>query len=62
MLNYDRIKDKPRILRSLTGLSQEAFQKLVEPFRQAYQQALVEEDAKRSPLVNGVAGEDEKPL
>jgi hypothetical protein len=48
MLNYDRIKDKPRILRSLTGLSQEAFKKLVEPFRQAYEQALVQEDAKRS--------------
>jgi hypothetical protein len=48
MLNYNRIKDKPRILRSLTGLSQEAFQKLVEPFKQAYEQALVQEDAKRS--------------
>lgn len=48
MLNYDKIRDKPRILRSLTGLNQKAFKQLVAPFNQAYQQALEQEDAKRS--------------
>jgi hypothetical protein len=48
MLNYDKIKNKPRILRSLTGLNQKAFEKLVEPFSRAYEQALDQEDAERS--------------
>lgn len=48
MLNYDKIKDKPRILRSLTGLNQKAFKQLVAPFSQAYQQTLDQEEAKRS--------------
>ncbi len=47
MLNYEKIKNKPRILRSLTGLNQKAFEKLVEPFSQAYAQALDQAEAKR---------------
>lgn len=47
MLNYARIKNKPRIFQSLTGLTQPAFACLVVAFQRAYEQALDERDARR---------------
>lgn len=47
MLNYARIKNKPRISQSLTGLTQPAFACLVVAFQRAYEQALDERDARR---------------
>jgi len=37
MLNYAKIKDKPCLLRSFTGLHPRAFAKLLESFDKAYQ-------------------------
>lgn len=47
MLTFAWIAEKPRLLRSITGLSSKAFVDLVEPFRQAYEEALDEQDEKR---------------
>lgn len=47
MLNYAKIKDKPRLLRSFTGLTPQAFARLLAAFRRAYAQALDEQDAQR---------------
>lgn len=47
MLNYFKIKEKPRILRSFTGLTPKAFERLVAAFRQAYEQDLDRRDAER---------------
>ena len=47
MLNYKKIKDKPKIFRSLTGLPPAAFGQLVEPFKQAYAQTRDEADVQR---------------
>lgn len=47
MLSYRRIKNKPKAFRSLTGLTQEAFARLLVSFEQAYDYALDGEDALR---------------
>lgn len=47
MLNYEKIKNKPRILRSLTGLSPAAFDQLGVPFRKAYEQELEQAETQR---------------
>ena len=47
MIRYSKIQNKPRILRSLTGLTLPAFIELLETFTYAYEQALREEEEKR---------------
>jgi hypothetical protein len=47
MLTYAKIANKPRTLRSLTGLSLEAFAKLVASFERAYEAHLEEQDRQR---------------
>ena len=47
MLNYEKIKNKPQILRSLTGLSPAAFDQLGVPFRKAYEQELEQAETQR---------------
>jgi hypothetical protein len=47
MLNYEKIKNKPRILRSLTGLSPAAFDQLGVPFRKAYEQEWEQAETQR---------------
>jgi hypothetical protein len=47
MLNYAKINDRPRILQDLTGLTPTAFARLLPGFRQAYQAALLAEEAQR---------------
>lgn len=47
MITYEKIKNKPRIMQSLTGLSPAAFTQLMPSFSTAYEQRLVEADEKR---------------
>lgn len=47
MLSYAKIKDKPRIFKSFTGLRLQAFAKLLPAFSQAYEQDLEQRDAGR---------------
>ena len=47
MLNYKQIKNKPRIMQSLTGLTPTAFSHLTTSFGMAYQQSLMQQDEKR---------------
>jgi len=47
MISYTQIKNKPRILSSLTGLSAAAFEQLVGSFSQAYQQQLADNEYQR---------------
>lgn len=47
MLTYAKIANKPRVLRSLTGLRHDAFAQLVVSFRQAYEALLDELDQQR---------------
>ena len=48
-LTYAKIANKPRILRSQTGLSPEAFRQLAPSFAQAYEAHLDEQDRQRQP-------------
>lgn len=47
MLSYDQIKNKPRIMQSLTGLTPTAFNRLTTSFGTVYQQSLAQQDEKR---------------
>ena len=47
MIRYSILKEKPSLLRSLTGLSQAAFAKLGESFTAAYARTLAEEETRR---------------
>ncbi len=47
MLSYEQIKNKPRIMQSLTGLTPTAFNHLTTSFGTAYQQSLVQQDGQR---------------
>jgi hypothetical protein len=47
MLSYAKIKNRPRILKSFTGLTLQAFTELLPTFNQAYQQDLEQRDAQR---------------
>ena len=47
MLTYAKIENRPRIFQSLTGLTPAAFAKLLPAFTQAYEAALLTEDAQR---------------
>lgn len=47
MLSYAKIKDKPRIFKSFTGLTLQAFTELLPAFSQAYEQDLEQRDAQR---------------
>ena len=47
MLRYAKIKDKPRLLHSLTGLTPQAFARLLPAFHRAYEQDLDRRDAQR---------------
>jgi hypothetical protein len=47
MLRYAKIKDKPRLLQSLTGLTPQAFARLLPAFHRAYEQDLDRRDAQR---------------
>ena len=47
MLNYAKVADKPNMLRALTGLTKEAFEKLAQAFAQAYEEHLDELDRQR---------------
>lgn len=47
MLNYEQIKNKPRIMQSLTGLTPTAFNHLTTSFGTAYQQILAQQDEQR---------------
>ena len=48
MLNYDQIASKPRLLRSFTGLNEQAFEQLLRSFKRAYVESLDEADKKRA--------------
>lgn len=50
MLTYWKIATKPFIFRTFTGLTLEAFQKLLPAFEQAYLVSLEEQDTKRETL------------
>jgi hypothetical protein len=62
MLNYAKIKDKPCLLRSFTGLHPRAFAKLLESFDKAYQQALDEQDQARETPRQRQRGGGRKPV
>ena len=47
MLKYEQIESKPRLLRSLSGLNERAFEQLLGSFKRAYGEWLDEEDGKR---------------
>ena len=47
MLSYEQIKNRPRILSSLTGLTPAAFEQLAKSFNRAYQQELAHRDNQR---------------
>jgi hypothetical protein len=47
MLNYAKIKNRPRIFQSLTGLTPAAFAKLLPAFNRAYETALLAQDVQR---------------
>jgi len=47
MLRYAKIKRKPKIFQSITGLKLSAFARLVAAFARAYEQALDQQDAQR---------------
>lgn len=47
MISYEQIKNKPRILSSLTGLTTAAFEQLVRSFNQAYQQQVADNEHQR---------------
>lgn len=47
MLNYAQIESRPRILRSVTGLTPKAFARLLPAFCKAYEQDLQRRDAQR---------------
>ena len=47
MLTYAKVANKPRVLRSLTGLNLEAFTKLAKAFQKAYEAHLEEQDKRR---------------
>ena len=47
MLTYAKVASKPRTLRSLTGLTREAFAKLASSFERAYEAHLEEQDRQR---------------
>ena len=46
-LNYAKVKDKPGLLQSLTGLTPQAFAQSLAPFRRAYEEDLDRRDAQR---------------
>ena len=53
MLTFEKIKNNPRVFRSLTRLTLEAFTQLVASFEQAYEAYLDEQDWQRKlPLEN----------
>ena len=57
MLDYAKVKDKPRLLRSLTGLTPKAFRRLLSAFQRAYERDLLRRDARRSrPRQRGRGG------
>ncbi len=62
MLNYAKIKDKPHLLQSFTGLSSQAFATLLGSFEKAYQQALDEQDAARETPRQRARGGGRKPV
>ena len=47
MIGYSLLKEKPSVLRSLTGLSPAAFSQLVASFKAAYDRLVAEEEARR---------------
>lgn len=47
MLTYEKIKNKPRILRSLTGLSPAAFKQLEASSSKGYEQELAQAEGQR---------------
>lgn len=49
MLRFSMLKGKPHVLRSFTGVNQEAFAQLLDAFRAAYDQALWEAEGQRVP-------------
>lgn len=47
MLNYARVTGKARLIRSITGLNEKAFARLLKSFKQAYEGWLEEQDKQR---------------
>jgi hypothetical protein len=47
MLRYERLKNKPKLLKCLTGLNVEAFNKLLQGFKRAYEEDLEKRDQQR---------------
>jgi hypothetical protein len=47
MLRFEQLKNKPKLLKCLTGLNVEAFNKLLQAFKQAYQEDLKKRDQQR---------------
>jgi hypothetical protein len=62
MLNYAMIKDRSHLLQSFTGLSPQAFAKLLTSFEKAYQQALDEQDEARATPRQRARGGGRKPV
>lgn len=62
MLNYAKIKDKPHLLQSFTGLNPQAFAKLLKSFDTAFQQALDEQDEARETARQRARGGGRKPV
>jgi len=48
MLKYKDIENKPRILRSFSGLTKAGFESLAVKFKQAYEESLEERDRQRT--------------
>lgn len=61
MLNYAKIKDKPRIFRSFTGLTLPAFCHLLTAFAQAEEQAWQQQEAQRRQPRQRQRGGGRKP-
>ena len=61
-LRYEQIAKKPRVLKSLTGMDREAFERLVPSFAQAYEAYLDELDRQREKPRQRRRGGGRKPV
>ncbi len=62
MFTYSKIEAKPSLLQNFTGLSPQAFVKLLKSFEKAYEAALDEQDAARKTARQRARGGGRKPV
>jgi hypothetical protein len=60
MLRYERLKNRAKLFKCLTGLTVEAFNKLLPAFRQAYEEDLKKRDQQRKEARQRRPGEGKR--